>query len=70
MVTQNEAASGRHVVLTLHGIMTYGSWQARLARLLQEQNEIETINYTYGFYWFARFLFPPSRYSREAAVPD
>ena len=42
--------------------MTYGSWQERLARLLEDSQNIEAINYNYGFYWFARFLFPPSRY--------
>ena len=57
-----EAAGGRHVVITLHGIMTYGSWQDRLAQLLMSSGNIEVINYNYGFYWFARFLFPPSRY--------
>lgn len=52
-----------HVVITVHGIRTFGQWQQRLSRLLRRtEPDIEVHNYTYGYFSILAFLIPPFRW--------
>src|SRR5581483_1021301 len=56
-------ASGTHVVITLHGIRTYGQWQERLGHLLKEREpDVEVYHYHYGYFSVLAFLAPPARW--------
>lgn len=59
-----EAPSGPdHIVITVHGIRTYGNWQDELKRLLEEaEPRISVVNYQYGYYSSLAFLVPPLRW--------
>lgn len=53
----------RRVLISVHGIRTFGQWQERLARLLKERDpDALTISYHYGFFSVLAFLFPPLRF--------
>src|SRR5688572_14965409 len=56
-------AHGRHLVITLHGIRTFGGWQDRL-RLLLENAEpgIHVLCYRYNYFSALAFLLPPARW--------
>lgn len=50
------------IVVTVHGIRTFGEWQDRLAALIRsEAPEADVHNYQYGFFSVLAFLFPPFR---------
>ncbi len=49
----------RHLVITVHGIRTFGSWQERLESLLKaEDPTIEVLNYKYGYFSILAFMIP------------
>jgi len=49
----------RHLVITVHGIQTYGHWQERLETLLKRREpNITVYNYKYGYFSLAAFLVP------------
>src|SRR6266478_5646993 len=49
----------RHLIITVHGIRTFGQWQERLERLLKErQPDIEVFNYKYGYLSVIAFIIP------------
>jgi WD40 repeat protein len=51
--------SERHLVVTVHGIRTFGGWQERLEVLLRATDpEINVINYKYGYFSVVAFLVP------------
>jgi WD40 repeat protein len=59
------APSRRHLILTVHGIRTYGQWQERLQALVRKKSGgsdgLETIvfwHYKYGFLTVFTFLIP------------
>ena len=52
----------RHVVITVHGIRTFGLWQERLQALLGTCPELSVLNYKYGYFSILAFLFPPLRW--------
>lgn len=54
----------RHLVITVHGIRTYGDWQERLERLLNTQagGTIAVRNYHYGYFSVIAFCVPPIRW--------
>ena len=53
----------RHVVITVHGIRTFGSWQDRLKRLLEAQKpDVLVFDYKYGYFSSIAFLVPPLRW--------
>lgn len=53
----------RTVVVTVHGIRTYGQWQSRLRDLVTKRTDlIEFHNYKYGYFTIASFLIPPFRW--------
>jgi hypothetical protein len=52
-----------HVVVTVHGIRTYGDWQARLQTLLcNASSDIEVHSYVYGYFSILGFIIPPFRW--------
>jgi hypothetical protein len=53
----------KHMVISLHGIRTYGRWQERLGDLLHgHEKSIEYHAYTYGYFSVVAFLIPPIRW--------
>ncbi len=49
----------RHVVITVHGIRTFGRWQERLEGLLRAHEPGTKVhNYKYGFFSILAYLFP------------
>ncbi len=56
----------KHLVITVHGIRTFGAWQQKLGDLLYKEtrndDEFEVLDY--GFDWFSalRFILPPTRW--------
>src|SRR3990172_3347051 len=52
-----------NLVITVHGIRTFGQWQERLARLVSEADPTLRIgSYQYGYFSVLAFLFPPFRW--------
>ena|GEM_PF-2915901 len=52
-----------HLVITVHGIRTYGNWQADLKGLLEAAEPgITVLNYQYGYFSSLAFLVPPLRW--------
>ncbi|MCX2982887.1 hypothetical protein EYC98_18650 [Halieaceae bacterium IMCC14734] len=65
----------RHIVITVHGIRTYGQWQNALASMLTERApNTEVHNYHYGYFSVIAFLIPPlrwlvtRRFSKQLAI--
>lgn len=55
--------ASRHIVITAHGIRTFGAWQNRLKLLLEkEEPDITVLNYNYGWFSIFAFLIPPTRW--------
>jgi WD40 repeat protein len=53
----------RHVVITVHGIRTFGGWQERLRNLLLARDPgVEVLTYKYGYFSSLAFLIPPLRW--------
>ncbi|MEH7844699.1 response regulator [Rhizobium laguerreae] len=49
----------KHIVVTVHGIRTFGSWQRRLERLLRfEDPQILCYHFQYGYFSALAFLVP------------
>lgn len=55
----------KHLVVTVHGIRTFGGWQERLEALLTQdrsnQSGTQVVNYRYGYFSVLAFLIPPLR---------
>lgn len=52
-----------HIVISVHGIRTYGQWQQRLGTLLGASgHQVEYHAYTYGYFSAIAFLIPPLRW--------
>lgn len=52
-----------HIVVTVHGIRTFGQWQERLSNLVTGSNaKVEVANFHYGYFSVLAFLFPPFRW--------
>src|SRR6476660_1434532 len=54
--------SPRHLVVTVHGIRTYGVWQDRLTKLLDPQPGVTVCNYNFGYFSAFAFMIPPLRW--------
>src|ERR1700722_6509622 len=55
----------RHLLITVHGIRTFGAWQERLETLVAHESADRTlrvINYKYGYFSVLAFLVPPLRW--------
>ncbi|AZV77870.1 WD40 repeat domain-containing protein [Parasedimentitalea marina] len=51
----------RRLVVTLHGIRTFGGWQEQLEALITDEfgrNTVKVINYKYGFFSVIAFIIP------------
>ncbi len=58
-MTNEAPVAKKHLVVTVHGIRTFGFWQSRLEGLLKRSDPtIETVNYTYGYFSVLAFLLP------------
>lgn len=52
-----------HLVVTIHGIRTFGQWQERLERLLRLRSpDIEVAKIDYGYFSAFAFVVPPLRW--------
>ena len=52
-----------HLVVTVHGIRTYGNWQRELDELLRAAEPgVRVLRYQYGFFSSLAFLVPPLRW--------
>jgi hypothetical protein len=52
-----------HIIISVHGIRTYGDWQQRLGLLLDTQERsIKMIAFRYGYFGSLSFLIPGLRY--------
>jgi hypothetical protein len=52
---------GSRLIITVHGIRTFGQWQERLEKLVTDaahDSEIEFINYKYGYFSVVAFIIP------------
>ena len=55
----------KQLVISVHGIRTFGSWQERLERLLLDRSsdrELTVINYKYGYLSIIAFILPFMRW--------
>jgi WD40 repeat protein/tetratricopeptide (TPR) repeat protein len=55
----------RHLVVTVHGISTFGNWQERFEELLAEDDRgshITVVNYKFGYFSVLAFLIPIFRW--------
>lgn len=56
----------RHLIVTVHGIRTFGRWQERfeaLAKTIADNaEEVQFSHYKYGYFSMFAFLFPPLRW--------
>src|SRR5260370_21005331 len=58
----------KHLVITVHGIRTFGDWQERFEQLLKDETNaasgesLEVFNYKYGYFSIIAFLIPPIRW--------
>ena len=53
-----------HLIITVHGIRTYGQWQERFESLFpkQHRDKITFVHYKLGYFSFLKFLVPPARW--------
>ncbi len=53
----------RHLVVTVHGIRTFGQWQDRLEALVRAgDGRVHVENYRYGYFSCVAFMIPPLRW--------
>ena len=63
MDDRSTTRSVRRLVLTVHGIRTFGHWQERLEQLLKASDPtIEVFNYKYGYFSVLAFMIPLLRW--------
>ncbi len=66
----------RHLIVTVHGIRTFGEWQDRLEYLIKKQEpEAQIFHYRYGYFSVIAFLIPFLRWLvterfRKAFLPQ
>ena len=52
-------SQSRHLVITVHGIRTFGHWQERIEKLLKTvEPSIDVFNYKYGYFSILAFIIP------------
>ncbi|MEQ1902676.1 MAG: hypothetical protein ABL888_00655 [Pirellulaceae bacterium] len=57
------SSSPDHILITIHGIRTYGQWQSRLADLVrQAKPDIQSKEYHYGVFSAVQLWIPPIRW--------
>jgi hypothetical protein len=57
-------SNSRRLLITVHGIRTFGRWQERIEELVKRDLGLNTDvrHYRYGFFTILAFLFPPLRW--------
>jgi hypothetical protein len=56
-------ATADHIVITVHGIRTFGDWQRRLERLVNaESPDIQFYHFQYGYFSILAFIIPFTRW--------
>jgi CheY-like chemotaxis protein len=64
-------SSGPVMIATIHGIRTYGQWQARLHRLIDDTvGDVRVVSYKYGFFSLLAFLIPSLRGRERRRIID
>src|SRR5271163_156088 len=60
--------SAPRLLITVHGIRTFGRWQEELKRKIDAQlgEGVEVCHYRYGFFTILAFLIPPFRWLATA----
>ncbi len=54
-----------HLIVTVHGIRTFGGWQESLEDIIKSESNtdnIQFVNYKFGYFSIAAFLLPPLRW--------
>jgi pimeloyl-ACP methyl ester carboxylesterase len=54
-----------HLIITVHGIRTFGNWQERLEHLVtsgRASSQLEFVNYKFGFFSVVSFIVPFTRW--------
>jgi WD40 repeat protein len=51
-----------HLIITVHGIRTFGHWQERLAHLFASAADVTVLNYKFGVFSILSFLLPLFRW--------
>src|SRR4051812_28781244 len=69
-IVMTEMQEPVHVIITIHGIRTYGRWQSRLRDIVRDQTRsngklIKVLSCRYGVFTLLSFLVP---YLRSLAV--
>src|SRR5262249_44725077 len=61
---ESNAEPSRRLLITVHGIRTFGSWQDQLGTKLNQltPERIDICHYRYGFFTILAFLVPPFRW--------
>ncbi|SEH40204.1 tetratricopeptide repeat protein [Tardiphaga sp. OK245] len=57
--------AAKRLIITVHGIRTFGNWQERLEQILSpepENDDIFFVHYKYGYFSVLAFLIPPLRW--------
>ncbi len=56
---KNQHVASKHLVVTVHGIRTFGAWQERLEAILTDADpQIEVFHYKYGYFSMLAFVIP------------
>jgi hypothetical protein len=50
--------AARHLIITVHGIRTFGQWQERLEKLLPAEEGLTVKHYHYGYFSVIAFILP------------
>jgi hypothetical protein len=60
----SDLATPHRLLITVHGIRTFGSWQEKLEQKLRAASTeaLEVCHYRYGFFSILAFLIPPFRW--------
>ncbi|WP_281848687.1 hypothetical protein [Dyella sp. GSA-30] len=62
-MVHRSVAEFEHIVVTVHGIRTFGQWQQRLSKLIRKQDgNIRCQAFVYGYFSIFAFLVPPLRW--------
>ena len=55
----NDSVDRPHLIVTVHGIRTFGQWQERLEKLVRARcSGVEFVNYKYGYFSIIGFIVP------------
>ncbi|MDP9120430.1 MAG: WD40 repeat domain-containing protein [Acidobacteriota bacterium] len=56
------AADSPHLIVTVHGIRTFGQWQERFEQLFASDPNVTVLSYKFGFFSIASFIVPLFRW--------